>query len=37
MEGIEFLDHEEYLTNIESNLNSEIDRTETEDLYEGII
>ena len=37
MEGIEFLDHEEYLTNIERNLNSEIDRTETEDLYEGII
>ena len=37
MEGIEFLDHEEYLTNIESNLKSEIDRTETEDLYEGII
>ena len=34
---IEFLDHEEYLTNIESKLNSEIDRTETEDLYEGII
>lgn len=27
MEGIEFLDHEEYLTNIESNLKSEIDRT----------
>ena len=37
MEGIEFLDHEEYLTNIESNLKSEIDRTETDDLYEGII
>ena len=37
VEGIEFLDHEEYLTNIESNLKSEIDRTETEDLYEGII
>ena len=37
MEGIKFLDHEEYLTNIESNLILEIDRTETEDLYEGII
>ena len=37
MEGIEFLDHVEYLTNIESNLKSEIDRTETDDLYEGII
>ena len=37
MEDIEFLDHVEYLTNIESNLKSEIDRTETEDLYEGII
>ena len=37
MEGIKFLDHEEYLTNIESNLIFEIDRTETEDLYEGII
>ena len=37
MEGIEFLDHGEYLTNIESNLKSEIDRTETDDLYEGII
>lgn len=37
MEGIEFLDHDEYLTNIESNLKSEIDRTETDDLYEGII
>ena len=37
MEGIEFLDHEEYLTNIESNLILEIDRTETEDLPEGII
>lgn len=37
MEGIEFLDHEEYLTNIESNLKSEIDRKETDDLYEGII
>lgn len=36
MEGIEFLDHEEYLTNIESNLEREIDRTETDDLYEGI-
>ena len=37
MEGIEFLEHEEYLTNIESNLEREIDRTETDDLYEGII
>ena len=37
MEGIEFLDHEEYLANIESNLILEIDRTETEDLSEGII
>ena len=37
MKGIEFLDHEEYLTNIESNLKREIDRTETDDLYEGII
>lgn len=37
MEGIEFLDHEEYLNNIESNLILEIDRTETEDLSEGII
>lgn len=36
MESIEFLDHEEYLTNIESNLKREIDRTETDDLYEGI-
>ena len=36
MEGIKFLDHEEYLNNIESNLILEIDRTETEDLYEGI-
>lgn len=37
MEGIEFLEHEEYLTNIESNLEREIDRTETDDLYEGTI
>lgn len=37
MEGIEFLDHAEYLNNIESNLILEIDRTETEDLYEGTI
>ncbi|VTX81547.1 ATP-binding protein [Gemella haemolysans] len=37
MEGIEFLEHEEYLTNIESNLEREIDRTETDDLYEGIV
>ena len=37
MEGIEFLKHEEYLTNIESNLEREIDRTETDDLYEGTI
>lgn len=35
MKGIEFLEHEEYLTNIESNLEREIDRTETDDLYEG--
>lgn len=37
MEGIEFLDHAEYLNNIESNLILEIDRTETDDLYEGTI
>lgn len=37
MEGIEFLEHEEYLTNIESNLEREIDRTEIDDLYEGTI
>lgn len=37
MEGIEFLEHEEYLTNIKSNLEREIDRTETDDLYEGTI
>ena len=36
MEGIEFLDHVEYLDNLESNLKHEIDRIETEDLYEGI-
>ena len=36
MEGIEFLEHEEYLTNIKSNLEREIDRAETDDLYEGI-
>lgn len=36
MEGIEFLEHEEHLTNIESYLQREIDRIETEDLYEGI-
>ena len=35
MEGIEFLEHEVYLTKIESNLEREIDRTETDDLYEG--
>ena len=37
MEGIKFLEDEEYLTNIESNLEREIDRTETDDLYEGTI
>ena len=36
MEGIEFLEHEEYLINIERNLEREIDKTETDDLYEGI-
>ena len=36
MEGIEFLEHEEHLTNIESYLQREIDRIETEDLYERI-
>ena len=37
MEGIKFLEHEEYLTIIESNLKREIDRTETDDIYEGTI
>ena len=37
MKGVEFLEHEEYLNNIESNLEREIDRTETDDLYEGTI
>ena len=37
MKGVEFLEHEEHLTNIERDLKRIIDTIETDDLYEGIV
>ena len=37
MKGVEFLEHEEHLTNIERDLKRRIDTIETDDLYEGTI
>ena len=37
MKGVEFLKHEEHLTNIERDLKRIIDTIETDDLYEGIV
>ena len=37
MKGVEFLEHEEHLTNIERDLKRIIDIIETDDLYEGTI
>ena len=37
MKGVEFLEHEEHLINIERDLKRIIDTIETDDLYEGIV